>query len=101
MWWYIAGLFREVAGIAPSLEAVAGRLKLTTERGWEELGSVDVAMIQIRGVHFALHRMENSPMTDTIVSVIKETEDDEAAIDILLAALGIGREALTFRGNLR
>ncbi|WP_327425462.1 hypothetical protein OG963_00895 [Streptomyces sp. NBC_01707] len=101
MWWYISGLFRVVAGLAPSLDAVAGRLKLTTERGWEELSPVDVAMIQIRGVHFALHRMEYSPMTDTIVSVINETDDDEAAIDILLDALGIGREALTFRGDLR
>ncbi len=101
MWWYISGLFRVVAGLAPSLDSVAGRLKLTTERGWEELSPVDVAMIQIRGVHFALHRMEYSPMTDTIVSVIKETDDDEAAINILLDALGIGREALTFRGDLR
>ncbi|WP_327302236.1 hypothetical protein OG730_00750 [Streptomyces sp. NBC_01298] len=101
MWWYVSGLFRVVAGLAPSLDSVAGRLKLTTERGWEELSPVDVAMIQIRGVHFALHRMEYSPMTDTIVSVINETDDDEAAIDILLDALGIGREALTFRGDLR
>ncbi|MFB7453326.1 hypothetical protein [Streptomyces sp. NPDC056194] len=101
MWWYISGLFRVVAGLAPSLDSVAGRLKLTTERGWEELCSVDVAMVQIRGVHFALHRMEDSPMTDTIVSVINETEDDEAAIAILLAALGVGREAMTFRGDLR
>ncbi|GHE73611.1 hypothetical protein GCM10017778_68630 [Streptomyces vinaceus] len=101
MWWYVSGLFRVVAGLAPSLDSVAGRLKLTTERGWEELSPVDVAMIQIRGVHFALHRMEYSPMTDTIVSVINETDDDEAAIDILLDALGIEREALTFRGDLR
>ncbi|WP_407841410.1 hypothetical protein ACE1OC_41305 [Streptomyces sp. DSM 116496] len=101
MWWYISGLFRVVAGLAPSLDSVAVRFKLTTERGWEELSPVDVAMIQIRGVHFALHRMEFSPMTDTIVSVINETDDDEAAIDILLDALGIGREALTFRGDFR
>ncbi|MFF3609295.1 hypothetical protein [Streptomyces sp. NPDC002463] len=101
MWWYVSGLFRVVAGLAPSLDSVAGRLKLTTERSWEEPCSVDVAMVQIRDAHFALHRMEDSPMTDTIVSVINETEDDEAAIAILLAALGVGREVMTFRGDPR
>lgn len=101
MWWYIAGLFREVAGLSPSLEAVASRLRLRIEQGWEDLGSVDVAMVQIDGVHFALHRMRDSASKDTIVSVIRDTEEDEAAIDILLTALGVGREALTFRGDPR
>ncbi|WP_189828188.1 hypothetical protein [Streptomyces finlayi] len=96
MWWYVSGLFREVAALAPSLEAMAGRLKLTIERGWEDLGGVDVAMIQIRGVHFALHRLQDSAMTDTIVSVLRETEDDQAALDVLLSALGIGRDAVTY-----
>ncbi|WP_189965317.1 hypothetical protein [Streptomyces avidinii] len=35
------------------------------------------------------------------MSVIQDTEGDEAAIDILLTALGVGREVLTFRGSLR
>ncbi|WP_404962134.1 hypothetical protein [Streptomyces sp. 147326] len=35
------------------------------------------------------------------MSVIKDTEDDEVAINILLTALGIGPDAVTYRGNVR
>ncbi|MFI6702765.1 hypothetical protein ACIBJC_28125 [Streptomyces sp. NPDC050509] len=99
MWWYVGGLFRAVASLAPPLEALAARLRLTIEHSWEDLGSVDVAMLRIRGVDFSLHRLEGSPCQDTIVSVGRSTEDVDAALTLLLDALGIGREALTFVGD--
>ncbi|MEJ8670423.1 hypothetical protein WKI71_24380 [Streptomyces sp. MS1.AVA.1] len=60
------------------------------------MGAVDVAMLRIQGVDFALHRLEGSPCQDTIVSVGRSTEDVDAALTMLLDALGSGREALTF-----
>lgn len=99
MWWYVSGLFRPVAGLAPSLESLAARLRLTIEHSWEDLGAVDVAMLRIQGVDFALHRLEGSPRQDTIVWVGRSTEDVDAALVLLLDALGIGRDALTFVGN--
>ncbi|MFI8391659.1 hypothetical protein [Streptomyces sp. NPDC085540] len=101
MWWYVAGLFREVACLAPPLEALAHRLRLSIEHGWEELSEVDVAMAQIGGIHFALYRLNTSLLKDTIVSVHKDTEDDDVAINVLLTALGIGPDAVTYRGNVR
>ncbi|MEU3464460.1 hypothetical protein ABZ721_31470 [Streptomyces sp. NPDC006733] len=99
MWWYVSGLFHIVAGLAPSLESLAARLCLTIEHSWEDLGSVDVAMLRVGGVDFALHRLEGSPCQDTLISVSRSTADTDAAIALLLDALGIGREALTFVGD--
>ncbi|MFD3471458.1 hypothetical protein ACFWWM_34985 [Streptomyces sp. NPDC058682] len=101
MWWYVAGLFREVACLAPPLEVLAHRLRLSIEHGWEDLSEVDVAMVQIRGIHFALYRLNTSLLKDTIVSVLKDTEDDEVAMNVLLTALDIGPDAVTYRGNVR
>ena len=99
MWWYVSGLFRAVAGLEPSLEALAARLRLTIERSWEDLGAVDVAMLRVQGVDIALHRFEGSPCQATIVSVSRSAEDVDMALTLLLDALGIGREALTFIGD--
>ncbi|MFD4737991.1 hypothetical protein ACFWNR_24920 [Streptomyces virginiae] len=80
---------------------MAQRLRLSIEHGWEELSEGDVAVIQIRGIRFALHRLNTSLLKDTIVCVLKDTEDDEAAINTLLTALGVGPDAVTYRGNAR
>lgn len=101
MWWYVAGLLREVACLAPPSEALAHRLRLLIEHGWQELSEVDVAVVQIRGIHFALYRLNTSLLKGTIVCVLKDTEDDEAAINTPLTALGIGPDAVTYRGNVR
>lgn len=100
MWDYAASSFQLVAGLRPPLEALATRLRLTVERGWEDLGYVDVAMFTIKRVDFALSRMEGAPVQDTFVWVRRSQENVDAALDILLSALGIGREALAFRGDV-
>jgi hypothetical protein len=100
MWEYASGGFRLVAGLSPSLDALAARLRLYTERSWEDgLGPVDAAMFRIRKIHFALSRKEASPRPDVHVWVSRDQTDVDAALDILLEALGIGREALTFLGD--
>jgi hypothetical protein len=100
MWDYAVGGFRVVAGLSPSLDALAARLRLNTERSWEDgLGPVDAAMFSIGKINFALSRNEGSPRPDVKVWVSRDQTDADAALDVLLEALGIGGEALTFRGD--
>jgi hypothetical protein len=97
MWDYAVGSFRLVAGLSPSLDALAARLRLDTERSWEDpLGDVDAAMFSIRKIHFALSHNDGHPSPDTKVWVSRDQADVDAALDVLLEALGIGREALTY-----
>lgn len=100
MWEFAVASFRLVAGLRPPLEALAARLLLTVERGWEDLGDVDAAMFRIKGTDFALSRIEGAVVQDTFVWVSRSQDDVDAALEILLGALGIGREALTFRGDV-
>ncbi|MET9296487.1 hypothetical protein [Streptomyces sp. NPDC003077] len=88
-----------MAGLAPPLEALAARLRLSVERSWEDLGHVDVAMVHVKGEHFALHRLEGSSCQGTLVSVPRTTEDVDTDLDLLLTALGLDRRALTFIGS--
>ena len=97
LWDYAVGGFRLVAGLRPSLDALAARLRLDTERSWEDpLGEVDAAMFSIRKIHFALSHNDGHPSPDTKVWVSGDQADVEAALNVLLEALGIGREALTY-----
>jgi hypothetical protein len=97
LWDYAAGGFRLVAGLSPPLEALAAQLRLDLERSWEDqLGDVDAAMFSIRQIHFALSHNDGSPSPDTKVWVSRNQTDVDAALDVLLNALGIGREALTY-----
>ena len=100
MWEFAAQSFRLVAGLSPSLESMAARLRLHIERGWEDLGHVDVAMFQIKRMDFALSRLEGSQPPDVFVWLSRAHTDEDAALDALLHALGVGREALTFRGDV-
>lgn len=97
MWDYAAGGFRLVAGLSPSLDALAERLRLAIERSWEDpLGEVEAAMFSIGKIHFALSHNDGHPRPDTKVWVSRDEADVDAALDVLLHALGIGREALTY-----
>ncbi|MFJ8476007.1 hypothetical protein [Kitasatospora sp. NPDC094011] len=100
MWEFAASSFQLVAGLRPPLEALSARLRLTVERGWEDLGYVDVAMFRIEQVDFALSRLEGAVVPHTFVWVSRSADDVDAALDILLRALGIDREALAFRGSI-
>ncbi|MGW5124594.1 hypothetical protein ACWEQ7_11180 [Streptomyces sp. NPDC004069] len=49
--------------------------------------------------NFALSRLEGAVVPDTFVWVSRSQDDVDAALDTLLGALGIGREAVAFRGD--
>ncbi|MET8274681.1 hypothetical protein AB0P40_19835 [Streptomyces sp. NPDC079189] len=99
MWEYAASSFQLIAGLSPSLDVLAARPRLNIERGWEDLGPVDAAMFSIQKIDFALSRLEGNPCPDVFVWVSRAQSDVEAALDILLDVLGIGREAISFRNN--
>jgi hypothetical protein len=100
LWEYATSSFRLVAGLSPSLDVLAARLRLNVERSWEDLGWVDAAMFSIRKFHFALSRLEGGPSPGVFVWVSRDHADVDAALDVLLDALGIGREAVTFVGDI-
>ncbi|MEU8922125.1 hypothetical protein AB0D10_14490 [Kitasatospora sp. NPDC048545] len=99
-WEIAAGSYRMVAGLQPPLEALAARLRLVVERTWEDLGYVDVAMFGIGRTSVALSCFTGGTPDYTAVFLDRSVEDREAALDTLLGALGIGREALAFVGTL-
>ncbi|MFF7453248.1 hypothetical protein [Kitasatospora sp. NPDC008115] len=68
--------------------------------GWEDLGAVDVVMFRIQRVDFALSRLDGAVDPSTFVRVVRSEQDADAALDILLGALGIGHDALAFRNGV-
>lgn len=89
LWEYAASSFRLVAGLSPSLEALAARLRLEVETSWEDLGHVNAAMFSIGKIDFALSQGRGNPRSDVFVWVGHDKADPGAALDALLAALGI------------
>ncbi|MFF9645312.1 hypothetical protein [Kitasatospora aureofaciens] len=97
LWEYaIGGAFDLVAGLSIPMALLAARLRLTVEHGWEDLGDVEAAMFAIQKIDFALSRTAGNPLPGVYVWVAKAQHDQEAALDLLLAALGADRDALTF-----
>ncbi|SER00017.1 hypothetical protein SAMN05216481_12536 [Streptomyces radiopugnans] len=96
LWEAASTFYRLVAGLTPPLEAVAARLRLEVERTWEELGEVDVALFRIQGTDFALSRFAHREEPRLFVWLNRSQRDVEAALEVLLDALGVGREAVAF-----
>ena len=92
----IGGVFDLVAGLSTPMAPLAARLRLTVEHGWEDLGGVDAAMFAIQKINFALSRTDGNPLPGVYVWVAKAESDQDAALGLLLATLGLDREALTF-----
>lgn len=53
-------------------------------------------MFSVGKIHFALSHNDGHPQPDTKVWVSRDQADVAVALDVLLRALGIGREALTY-----
>ncbi|WP_026411342.1 hypothetical protein [Actinomadura oligospora] len=103
MWEYASSRFRIVAGLAAPLEPLAARLRLQIERSWEEPGPVDAAMFCIQRTDFALSRANAAHDATTYIwvglPVSRSRKQTDAAIHLLLNALGLSPEALTFRSD--
>ena len=94
LWQAASTLYRIVAGLTPPLAALAARLRLEVEHTWEDPGPVDVALFRLRRTEFALTEVPGKGCT--FVWLDRAERDVEAALDLLLGALGIGREAVAF-----
>jgi len=96
LWDYALGAFDLIAGLSTPMAPLAARLRLTVEHGWDDLGDVEAAMFAIKKIDFALSRTAGNPLPGVFVWVAKAEGDQGVALDLLLATLGLGREALTF-----
>lgn len=94
LWEWVACDFRSVDELTVPLETLAARLRLTIEHTWEDPGPVDVALFRIASTEFVLSHRRNSPQTPTFIWVRKDTGNVEEALNLLVAALGLGRESL-------
>ncbi|GAA2815811.1 hypothetical protein ACFQ0M_00230 [Kitasatospora aburaviensis] len=98
LWEAAASTFRMIAGLKPPLDALAARLRLSVERSWEDLGEVDAAVFTIDRRHFALSLMPYG-QSETWVWLHRSHEDAEAALQVLLGALGLGADVVVFIGG--
>ncbi|MCG3042651.1 hypothetical protein L7D48_19080 [Streptomyces sp. S1A] len=94
LWQAASTLYRLVAGLRPPLEALAARLRLEVEHTWEDPGPVDAALFRLRRTEFAFTWVPGKDCT--FVWVDRYHQDVEAALEILLDVLGVGREAVAF-----
>ncbi|MFD8544118.1 hypothetical protein [Streptomyces sp. NPDC059649] len=96
-WEYAAAHFRLIAGLRVPLESLATRLRLTLEPGWDDLGTMRLAMFRIRTIDFALTRHDGQEVV--LVWLGRATPEEDAALELLLNVCGLDHRALRFVGN--
>ncbi|WP_405678911.1 hypothetical protein OG292_34065 [Streptomyces sp. NBC_01511] len=85
-----------LALLAVELDAVARRLRLTVEESWDGHGAVRAAFFTLGGTDFVVTGHEGDP-PGTYVWVRRSGPVDPAArMAVLLRALGVGTEAVTY-----
>jgi hypothetical protein len=94
LWQAASTLYKLVAGLTPPLEALAARLRLEVEHTWEDPGPVDVALFRLRRTEFAFTWVPGKDRT--FVWVDRGHQDVDGALEVLIATLGVGREAVAF-----
>ncbi|MFJ1709400.1 hypothetical protein [Kitasatospora sp. NPDC088346] len=98
LWEAAGGSFRMIAGLKPPIDAFAARLRLKVERSWEDLGEVDAAVFTVERLRFTLSLMTYG-QAETWVWLHRAHEDADAALAVLLRALGLGQDAVAFTGG--
>lgn len=86
--------YRAIGVLPPPLEPYADRLVLEVEHSWEDLGRVDVATFRLQKCIFALSQFAEAPEKGVTIWLDRRASDDEAALAVLLEALGIGLECV-------
>ncbi|MEU9133742.1 hypothetical protein AB0D08_37595 [Kitasatospora sp. NPDC048540] len=87
-----------IAGLEPPIDALAARLRLRVERSWEDLGEVDAAVFSVERLQFTVSLMTYG-QAESWVWLHRAHEDADAALAVLLRALGPGRDAVAFTGG--
>ncbi|GAA2819403.1 hypothetical protein [Streptomyces showdoensis] len=99
VWEHTAPLFQMIGGLALPVQPVAQRLRLQVERSWDGLDDLDVVLFRLRGFSFAISKHDGNPLGLSFVWLTEPHEQGDKALDILLEVVGIGEEAVAFRGD--
>ncbi|MFF9782888.1 hypothetical protein [Streptomyces nigrescens] len=99
VWEHCSPLFQMIGGLALPVQPVARRLRLHVERSWDGLDALSVVLFRLRGFSFAISEHDGNPAGISLVWLTQGHEDADKALDILLEVVGIGEEAVAFRGD--
>ena len=95
MWDQAIGGFREIAFLRVYFPDLANRLRLEVEESTvAQLGPIEGAFLSIKRVGYAVHRWQGDPLGVYVWLHRTDPTPPEEALDLLLEALGVGREAV-------
>ncbi|WP_406511121.1 hypothetical protein OG851_00615 [Streptomyces sp. NBC_00161] len=101
VWEHSAPLFQMIGVLALPVQPVAQRLRLHVERSWDGLDGLDVVLFGLKGFSFAVSKHDGNPLGVSCVWLTQPHKEADKALDTLLNMVGIGEEAVTFRGDPR
>ncbi|WP_394425698.1 hypothetical protein [Streptomyces sp. SGAir0957] len=101
VWEHVAPLFQLIGGVALPVQPIARRLCLRVERSWDGLDELDVALFRLRGFSFAISTHDGNPLCVSSVWLTEPHAEADQALDTLLKVVGIGQDAVVFRGDPR
>ncbi|MFD4177591.1 hypothetical protein [Streptomyces anulatus] len=99
VWEHYAPLFQMIGVLALSVQPVAQRLRLHVERSWDGLDELDVVLFRLKGFSFAISKHDGNPVGVSYVWLTEPHEQADKALDTLLEVVGIGEDAVAFRGD--
>ncbi|MGA6171536.1 hypothetical protein ACPEIF_14945 [Streptomyces sp. NPDC012600] len=99
VWEHSVHLFQMIGVLALPVQPVAERLRLIVERSWDGLDSLDAVLFELRGFGFAISKHDGNPVGVSYVWLTMPHEQADQALDTLLEVVGIGEDAIVFRGN--
>ncbi|MFF8503204.1 hypothetical protein ACF07L_21485 [Streptomyces anulatus] len=99
VWEHHAPLFQMIGVLALSVQPVAQRLRLHVERSWDGLDELDVVLFRLKGFSFAISKHDGNPVGVSYVWLTEPHEQADKALDTLLEVVGIGEDAVAFRGD--
>ncbi|UUU37567.1 hypothetical protein [Streptomyces sp. NBC_00162] len=99
VWEHSAPLFQMIGVLALSVQPVAQRLRLHVERSWDGLDELDVVLFRLEGFSFAISKHDGNPLGVSYVWLTQPHEQADKALDTLLETVGIGEDAVAFRGD--
>nr|WSX54220.1 hypothetical protein OG409_38140 [Streptomyces sp. NBC_00974] len=99
VWEHSAPLFQMIGALALSVQPVAQRLRMHVERSWDGLDELDVVLFRLEGFSFAISKHDGNPLGVSYVWLTQPREQADKALDTFLEAVGIGEDAVAFRGD--
>ncbi|MER5758145.1 hypothetical protein [Streptomyces sp. NPDC002082] len=99
VWEHHAPLFQMIGGLALPVQPVAQRLRLHVERSWDGLDDLDVVLFRLKGFSFAISKHDGIQPAVSCVWLTQPHEQADKALDALLEVVGIGEDAVAFRGD--